>query len=135
MNNRINISSNSPWEDIVGYSRAVKINDMVFVSGTTGVNEVGNFVGIGDVYKQTIQCIENIKIALEKADSSLADVVRIRIFVVNISEWENVGRVLNSYFKEIKPAATMVEVSNLITPEALVEIEADAVISNSSRNL
>lgn len=127
-NNRINISSNSPWEDIVGYSRAVKVDKSIFVSGTTATKD-GEIVGINDPYEQTIQCLKNIESALLKAKSSLKDVVRIRIYVLNIDDWEIVGKALNKYFNLIKPAATMVEVNRLITPEILVEIEADAYIS------
>ena len=127
-NKRINISSNSPWEAIVGYSRAVKIDNTIFVSGTTATLD-GVIVGINDPYKQTIQCIKNIETALTKANASLNDVVRIRIYVVNIDDWEIIGKGLSQYFKDIKPAATMVEVNKLITPEILVEIEADAYFS------
>ncbi|MCW8850493.1 MAG: RidA family protein [Melioribacteraceae bacterium] len=127
---RINISSNSPWEDIVGYSRAVKIDNHVFVSGTTAIDNDGNITGVDNPYAQTKQCIENINIALSKAGANLNDVVRLRIFVVNIDDWEIIGKALGEYFLKIKPAATMVEVNRLITPDILVEIEADAYIQS-----
>jgi enamine deaminase RidA (YjgF/YER057c/UK114 family) len=127
---RINISSNSPWEDIVGYSRAVKIENHVFVSGTTAIDNDGNITGVDNPYAQTKQCIENINIALSKAGANLNDVVRLRIFVVNIDDWEIIGKALGEYFLKIKPAATMVEVNRLITPDILVEIEADAYIQS-----
>jgi len=130
--NRINISSNSPWEDIVGYSRAVKMNNQIFVSGTTSTDDHGNIIGHNDPYAQTIQCIENIRTALEKGNSSLSDIVRVRIYVINIDDWEIIGNALSKYFKIIKPAATMVEVNRLIAPEILVEIEAEAIIDKSS---
>lgn len=126
--NRINISSNSPWEDIVGYSRAVKINNHVFVSGTTATDSSGNIVGVGDLYSQTVQCIFNIQTALAKVNADLSDTVRLRIFVVNIDEWEIIGKALARFFENIKPAATMVEVNRLIAPELLVEIEVDAYL-------
>ena len=129
MSQRINISSGSPWEDIVGYSRAVKVGDQLFISGTTATNAEGEIVGIGSSFDQTIQCIINIESALKQASYSLSEIVRIRIYVININEWENIGKAINKYFHEIKPAATMVEVSKLITSEALVEIEAEAVKS------
>jgi enamine deaminase RidA (YjgF/YER057c/UK114 family) len=126
--NRLNISSNTPWEDIVGYSRAVKIDNHVFVSGTTATDNDGNIVGINDPYAQTIKCIGNIESALKKANANLSDIVRIRIYVLNIDDWEKIGKGLSEYFLKIKPAATMVEVNRLIMPDILVEIEADAFI-------
>ncbi len=130
INKRINISSGAPWEDIVGYSRAVKIGNQIFVSGTTATDTNGNIVGLNNVYAQTIQCIKNIENALAKANANLKDIVRVRIFVKNIDDWEIIGKALSKYFIKIKPAATMVEVSKLISPEILVEIEADAFIDN-----
>ena len=127
--NRINISSNAPWENKVGYSRAVKIDNHIYVSGTTATDINGNIVGSNDPYAQTIQCIKNITLALENADAQLADIVRIRIYVVNIDDWELIGKALSEYFLNIKPAATMVEVNRLITPEIKVEIEADAYLT------
>ena len=126
---RINISSGSPWEDIVGYSRAVKIDKHIYVSGTTATINKEDDECLNNPYLQTKQCIDKIHSALIKAGSSLSDVVRIRIFVVNIDDWEIIGKALNESFGNIKPAATMVEVSKLITPDLLVEIEADAYLS------
>lgn len=125
-NRRINISSNAPWEEIVGYSRAVKVGNHVYVSGTTATDSNGDLVGTNDPYIQTIKSLENIELALNKAGAKIGDVVRIRIYVVNINDWEKIGKGLSKYFNNVKPAATMVEVNNLISPDILVEIEADA---------
>lgn len=124
---RINISSGSPWEDVVGYSRAVRIGNIVEVSGTSAV-ENGAVIGIHDYYIQTKFILEKIEKALKEAGSEMKDVVRTRIYVCDISKWEEVARAHSEFFKEIKPAATMVEVSKLIAPEILVEIEASAII-------
>ena len=128
---RINISSGAKWESIVGYSRAVKIGNHILVSGTTSIGDDGQIVGIGDPYQQTIQIIRKIKTSIEKTGGSLSDVVRTRMYVTDIKNWEEVGRAHGEYFRDIKPAATMVEVSNLIEPDLLVEIEAEAIIENS----
>jgi enamine deaminase RidA (YjgF/YER057c/UK114 family) len=129
MNKRLNISSGAKWEDIVGYSRAVRIGNLIEVAGTTAVDEEGQVVGPGDPGEQTKFILSKIEKALTSAGATLNDVVRTRMFVTNIADWEAIGRVHGLYFKDIKPAATMVEVKSLISPELLIEIEVTAILS------
>jgi enamine deaminase RidA (YjgF/YER057c/UK114 family) len=125
---RESVSSGAPWEGTVGYSRAVKVNGVIHVSGTTATDAGGNLVGAGDAYRQTVQCLANIRSALERLGAGMQDVVRTRMYVTDISRWEEIGRAHGEVFADIRPAATMVEVRALIDPDMLVEIEAEAVV-------
>ena len=128
MNERRNYSSGAKWESIVGYSRAVRVGNRIYVTGTTATDENSEIVGVGDAYVQAVQCIKNIERALKALDAGLENIVRTRMLVTDISCWEEYGRAHGEYFREIMPATTMVQVSGLIDPGMLIEIEADAEV-------